>query len=131
MGRDAIIARLREHETTLCARGVSHAAQFGPRARGDARPKSDADILIEIDPSAAIDLFAYAGLKRLIEDLLPGSMDVVNKTTLKPRIRPSAEADAIYAFCSGTGRGSARRPPVDRRAGPELRGRPVIQDIQG
>jgi len=38
MHRDNIIARLRDNEAALRARGVSHAALFGSRARGDAAP---------------------------------------------------------------------------------------------
>ncbi len=41
MNREEIIARLRENETALRARGVAHAALFGSRARGDERPDSD------------------------------------------------------------------------------------------
>ena len=37
MNRQEIIARLRENEAALRARGVVHAALFGSRARGDDR----------------------------------------------------------------------------------------------
>ena len=50
MDKAAILARLREHEPALRERGVSHAAVFGSRARGDNRPDSDVDILVEIGP---------------------------------------------------------------------------------
>ncbi|HMK90417.1 MAG TPA: nucleotidyltransferase domain-containing protein, partial [Methylocystis sp.] len=48
MDRQEIIARLKEHEPALRAQGVAHAALFGSRARGDHRPESDIDIMIEI-----------------------------------------------------------------------------------
>lgn len=57
MNRQEIIARLRENETELRARGVAHAALFGSRARDDARPDSDTDIMVEIDPAARVTLF--------------------------------------------------------------------------
>lgn len=63
MDREAIIARLRETQAELRARGVTHAAVFGFRARGDARPDSDTDIMIEIDPTARIGVYEYVGLK--------------------------------------------------------------------
>ncbi len=50
MKREEIIARLRENEAILRERGVMHAALFGSRARGDERPDSDTDIMIEFDP---------------------------------------------------------------------------------
>ena len=98
MDRQDIIARLREHEATLRAHGVAHAALFGSRARGDARPDSDIDIMIEIDPEARIGVWGYAGLKDTIASLFDGPVDVVNRDGLKPYVRPAATADAIYAF---------------------------------
>jgi predicted nucleotidyltransferase len=98
MNRQEIIAMLRENEPTLRARGVSHAALFGSRARGDNRPDSDIDIMIEFDPAAHVTVFNYAGLKDYIASLFDGPVDVVNRDGLKPYVRPAATADAIYAF---------------------------------
>jgi len=98
MKREDVIFRLREREADLRARGVSHAALFGSVARGDQRPGSDIDILVEIAPDADLDLFAYIGLVQFIEDLFPIRVDVANRSQLKPFVRPSAERDAVYAF---------------------------------
>jgi predicted nucleotidyltransferase len=96
--REEIIARLRENEAVLRSRGVAHAAIFGSRARGDQRPDSDTDILVELDPGAPITVFDYASLKSQIAALFDGPVDVVNRNSLKPFLRPIASADAIYAF---------------------------------
>ena len=98
MKREKIIARLRENEAALRARGVAHAALFGSRARGDERTDSDTDIMIEFDPLARITVFDYARLKRDLAELIGGSVDVVNRDGLKPYVKPAAAADAIYAF---------------------------------
>ena len=98
MNRQDIIGRLKENEAALRARGVAHAALFGSRARGDGRPDSDTDIMIEIDPEAHVTLFDYVGLKDYIASLFDGPVDVVNREGLKPYVRPAATADAIYAF---------------------------------
>jgi predicted nucleotidyltransferase len=100
MDREDIIARLRENEAALRARGVTHAALFGSRARGDARADSDTDIMIEIDPEARIGVWGYVGIKDFIAGLFDGSVDVVKRRTLKPHVRYSATADAIEAFCT-------------------------------
>ena len=98
MDRQDILARLRENEAALRARGVAHAALFGSRARGNARPDSDTDIMIEIDPSARMGVYEYVGLKEYIATLFDGPVDVVNRDALKPYVKPTATADAIYAF---------------------------------
>jgi uncharacterized protein len=98
MDTQEILTRLMENEAALKARGVSHAALFGSRARGDKRPDSDIDILIDLAPEAPIGMWEYAGLKAYIADLFEGPVDVVSRETLKPHIRPAATTDAVYAF---------------------------------
>jgi predicted nucleotidyltransferase len=98
MNREQIIATLRAHEPELRHRGVQHAALFGSVARGDARPDSDIDIFIEIEPEAHIDLFDYIGITHFLADMFPSPVDVANRSKLKPHVRPSAEHDAVYAF---------------------------------
>lgn len=89
---------LRRHESDLRARGVRRVALFGSVARGDNRPESDIDIMIEIEPEARITVFDVAGLKEFIAGLFDGPVDVVTRDSLKPYVRPAATADAIYAF---------------------------------
>lgn len=98
MNGQEIIARLRENEAALRARGVAHAALFGSRARGDAGPESDTDIMIEIDPEAGVGVWEYVALKEYIAGLFEGPVDVVSREGLKPYVRPAATGDAIYAF---------------------------------
>jgi uncharacterized protein len=98
MNSQEILARLKENETALRSRGVSHAALFGSRARGDNRPDSDVDIMIEIDPEAHVGVWGYAGLKEYIAALFDGPVDVVDREALKSYVAPAATADTIYAF---------------------------------
>jgi predicted nucleotidyltransferase len=98
MNRQDILDRLRENESTLRERGVTHAALFGSRARGDNRPDSDTDIMIEVDPEAVISVYDYVGLKEYIASLFDGRVEVVSRDGLKPYVRPAATADAVYAF---------------------------------
>ena len=98
MNSKEILDRLRENETALRARGVTHAALFGSRARGDNRPDSDIDIMIEIAPEIVQDVYDYVRLKSFISTLFARQVDVVDRHALKPYVRPLAEGDAVYAF---------------------------------
>src|SRR5437868_11913556 len=98
MKTDDAVAILRKNERDLRARGVRRAALFGSVARGDNRPGSDIDIMIEIEPETRITVFDVAGLKEFIAGLFDGPVDVVTRDSLKPYVRPAAIADAIYAF---------------------------------
>jgi predicted nucleotidyltransferase len=98
MNRQEILDRLRDNERALRERGVAHAAVFGSFARGDQRPESDIDIMVEIAPEARIGLFQYVGIVHYLEDLFPARVDVANRAGLKPFVRPSAEREAVYAF---------------------------------
>jgi len=98
MNRQEILDRLRENERALRERGVTHAALFGSVARGEERPDSDIDIMVEIAPDAPVGVFEYVGIVHFIEDMFPTHVDVANRDSLKPYVRPYAERDAVYAF---------------------------------
>jgi predicted nucleotidyltransferase len=98
MDRQDIIARLRENDAALRKRGVRHAALFGSCARGEERPDSDVDIMIEVDPSARIGVYEYVAIKDYIAGLFDTRVDVVRRDRLRPFVRPAATGDAIYAF---------------------------------
>ena len=98
MNSHEALEALRRSEPALRARGVRRAALFGSVARGENRPGSDIDIMVEIDPEAHITVFDYVGLKEYIAGLFDGPVDVVSRDNLKPYLRSTVTSDAIYAF---------------------------------
>jgi hypothetical protein len=98
MTKQDVLDRLRENELALRERGVTHAALFGSVARNEQNAKSDIDILVDLDPAIVATMFDYAGVKDYIAGLFEDSVDVVDREALRPRFRPRAAADAIYAF---------------------------------
>jgi len=72
---------------------------FGSAARGEMRPDSDIDLLVEFLPHAKVDLVDHAGLMLDLAQLLGRKVDLVSKKGLKPLIRASvlAEARLLYA----------------------------------
>lgn len=98
MDRNAILATLRRHQSELLRAGIAHAAVFGSVARGEARPDSDIDLLVEFAPGEVPDLFTWVALRERIAALLPGEVDVVDRDALRPAVRERALRDAHYAF---------------------------------
>jgi uncharacterized protein len=50
----------------LVAEGIEHLALFGSRTRGDAKPDSDLDVLIEVRADSAFSLFDLVEVESLI-----------------------------------------------------------------
>jgi predicted nucleotidyltransferase len=98
MKRDQIIATLKAAEPELRKRGIRHAALFGSVARGEERPDSDIDILIEFEPGEEGSIFDYVRLKEYVAGLFEGPVDVINRDALKPHLRAPAARDTVYAF---------------------------------
>jgi predicted nucleotidyltransferase len=88
--RDEALLILRRHKAMLRARGIRRAAIFGSVSRGEARPGSDLDIMIEIDRPERLTVFDLVAIKRAV--------DVVDAAALKCGIDCTARRDALYAF---------------------------------
>jgi len=93
MRRDEIFQLVREHRKELDRFGVKSIALFGSVVRDEAGPASDVDVLVEFDGTATFG--RYMGLKLYLEDLFGVSVDVVTPRSLKPRVRPYVEREAI------------------------------------
>jgi|SRR5579871_198326 len=84
----------------ICRRyQVSELAVFGSVARGEMRPDSDVDFLVDFLPAARPGLLGVAAMIRELSALLGRRVDIAVKPALKPLIRPAvlAEARRVYA----------------------------------
>jgi predicted nucleotidyltransferase len=84
----------------LCRRyQVKELAAFGSAVRGELRPESDIDLLVEFLPGARPGLLGLSAMMRELSTLLGRRVDLAVKPSLKPLIRPGilAEAKVIYA----------------------------------
>ena len=85
--RQRVIEVLRRREHELRARGLTRLALFGSTARGDLGPKSDVDLLIEVDPECRFGLFAFLDLKDDLARLLSRPVDLAFADAMRPRLR--------------------------------------------
>lgn len=78
--------------------GVRELSLFGSAVRGEIRPGSDIDVMVEFDPGARIGLLKFESLSENLEALLGRKVDLVTKRGLKAWIRPQVlkEARVVY-----------------------------------
>lgn len=73
--------------------GAYNVRVFGSVARGDARPDSDIDFLVEFRPGYG--LIDRIALMQELQDLLGRHVDVVRERSLRDRIRENVLKDAV------------------------------------
>jgi predicted nucleotidyltransferase len=98
MTREEIIAKVRETAPALRAEGVTKLAIFGSRARGDARPDSDLDVLIDVDPAARFSLLNLSGVGLIVEDATGLKTQVTTRCSLDERMTQRIADDLIEIF---------------------------------
>jgi hypothetical protein len=98
MTLDEALRILRVNESALRAKGVLHAAVFGSVARGEARPDSDVDVLVEIDPGMRIGMFEYAGIELNLCGLMGRKVEIASVNALKPYAKREILREKIDAF---------------------------------
>lgn len=72
--------------------GARNVRLFGSAARGEDRPDSDLDLLVEMEPGRS--LLDLVALGQELEDLLHRKVDVLTDSSVHPAIRPHILADA-------------------------------------
>ena len=92
--KEEILSLLVQNKSELENRfKVRRLALFGSYARGDQKPDSDVDILVDIDPSVGLE---FVTLAEEIEQLLGLQIDLVSRRAIKPNKLKYIEKDLIY-----------------------------------
>lgn len=88
------LLKTRRKQILMAARkhGAYDVRVFGSVARGEARPDSDIDFLVNLESGRS--LLDLARLLRELQALLDHNVDVVTEAGLRPRIRPQVLQEA-------------------------------------
>ncbi|MBL8906055.1 MAG: nucleotidyltransferase domain-containing protein [Rhizobiales bacterium] len=98
MNRPAIIEAIRSQEKALRAEGVEHLALFGSRARDDANPDSDLDVLIDVVAGKRFSLLHLSGVGLLIEDATGLKSQVVMRRAMPATFAARIASDLVPVF---------------------------------
>jgi len=91
------VGMLKRNKGEIISRyGVERIGVFGSQARGEGRSKSDVDVLVKFKEGEET-FDHYMDLKFFLEDLFKRDVDLVIMETIKPRLKKSILAEAVYA----------------------------------
>src|SRR5712691_1781648 len=98
MRRDEVIAKLKEAEPAIRARGVAALYLFGSHARDEARVDSDVDVFIDKDKSRKFGFNEFMDIYFLLQDRLGTNVDYGTREGLHQLLREDIEREAIRVF---------------------------------
>ncbi|MFO7614358.1 MAG: nucleotidyltransferase family protein [Bacteroidales bacterium] len=97
MNRQQFIETIQANRELLEEFSVKSISVLGSVVRGEDRPGSDIDILVEFDPDARIGFFAFARLQRRLSDILGRPVDLVTPDALHKAMKSLILKEAVHA----------------------------------
>ena len=94
ISRDEVLRVIEQNQTILKQLGVRRLGLFGSYVGGEAVPVSDLDFVVELSEKS---FDAYMDLKMFLEDLFRLRVDLVTMSSIKPRLLPIIQREAVYA----------------------------------
>jgi predicted nucleotidyltransferase len=96
--REQALRILREAAPRLRARGMTQLSLLGSMARGEARPESDIDLLIEVDPDTGLGFFELYALQEELGTLLARRVQFAFGSAMRPWLQDWIEEDRIGIY---------------------------------
>ncbi|WP_051960209.1 nucleotidyltransferase family protein [Devosia riboflavina] len=98
IARDELLTSLRRLRPDLERDGVTHMSLFGSRARGDHRPDSDIDLMIEVNDDQPFSMLKVVGIGHIVEDSIGLPANIFMKRSLDDKFVREAQPDLVRIF---------------------------------
>jgi uncharacterized protein len=96
--RERVLAALRREAPKLQCLGIRRLSLFGSMARGEIDPKSDIDLLVELDPESHFSLFELLDVQEDLAALLGRPAHFAFASKLRPWLREEILQEAIPIY---------------------------------
>jgi len=93
-----VLRQLLERKMELQRKGIEKLWVFGSVARGDATPESDVDLIAQFRHEPMLSLTRVLSLEGEIEDFLGFPTQLAEWHRLPPKVRETAERDAVPVY---------------------------------
>lgn len=97
MNPNETVALLQENHDVLKDHHVNALYLFGSVVRGEDKPGSDVDILVEFQPEVRVGLFGLARLKRRLSEILDRPVDLTTPDALHKALKDRILKEAVRA----------------------------------
>lgn len=97
MKSDETMTIIKENRKILDDHHVKSIYLFGSIVRGEDKPGSDIDIMVEFQPDARVGLFGMARLQRQLSEILGRAVDLTTRDALHKALRDRIIKEAIRA----------------------------------
>jgi len=92
--REDVLRLIEQNRVALRTLGVRRLGLFGSCARGEATAESDLDFVVEFSEKS---FDAYMDVNSFLENLFKSRVDLVTVSSIKPRLLPIIQREAVYA----------------------------------
>ncbi len=97
MKSNETVTIIKENKKILEENHVKSIYLFGSIVRGEEKPGSDIDIMVEFQPDARVGLFGMVKLQRRLSEILGRSVDLTTRDALHKALRDRIIKEAVRA----------------------------------
>ena len=98
MVNEVLLRHIRASAAAVRSEGATALYVYGSRARGDNRPDSDLDVLVEYSHGTGFSLLDLAGIYNILSEATGLDVSITTRNSLHPMLRDRIELEAVRIF---------------------------------